>query len=238
VVPRWINLKPISLPGHDGRLRERPLTDLVTLAVLLADELQSTLDMPFVLLGHSMGGWLAFELSRVLRQRGARSPELLVVAASRAPQMPLAESPIHELPDREFLLALERRYGGIAPEVSASPELLQLLLPALRADMQMVETYRYAEEAPLKTEILALGGLDDAAVSSAQLNAWQRQTAAACSVRLLPGGHFFLFGSDRQTVAFDTTARSATPSAALQTIIARMERFRAQPPGNRLVPEG
>ncbi len=63
-VPAWIELAPVTLPGHDGRLAERPLTDLRTLVELLVDELQPTLDKPFVLLGHSMGAWLAFEMAR------------------------------------------------------------------------------------------------------------------------------------------------------------------------------
>jgi surfactin synthase thioesterase subunit len=225
-VPDWIDLLPISLAGHDGRLRERPFTDLRKLIVVLANELQSALETPFVFLGHSMGAWLAFELARELRQRGARLPELLVVSASRAPHVPLTGSPIHTLPDDEFLYTIERRYGGIAPQVSASHELLQLLLPALRADMQMVETYRYAEEPPLDVEILALGGTEDAAVSSAQLNAWQRHTTRPFSLRLLPGGHFFLFGNDQQVAAFDTTAGSGAPSVALQLIIARIQQWR------------
>jgi surfactin synthase thioesterase subunit len=236
-IPAWIELKPFSLPGHDGRLRERPLTDLRALVVVLADELESALEVPFVLLGHSMGGWLAFELARELRRRGARSPEMLIIAAIRAPQVPLTVSPIHKLPDQEFLLALEQRYGGVAPEVSASPELLQLVLPALRADVQMVETYRYVEEAPLEIEILAMGGTEDAEVSSAQLNAWQRQTTQMCSVQLLPGGHFFLFSSGRQCAASGETVHSGAPSAALQMIIARIASRRRQQLVDRSVAE-
>ena len=74
-VPAWIELAPVTLPGHDGRLAEPPLTDLRTLVELLVDDLQPTLDKPFVLLGHSMGAWLAFEMARELRRRrrGCRS---------------------------------------------------------------------------------------------------------------------------------------------------------------------
>jgi surfactin synthase thioesterase subunit len=161
----------------------------------------------------------------------------MVVAACCAPHVRLTQSPIHGLPDQEFLLALERRYGGVPPEVSASPELLQLVLPALRADMQMIETYRYVEEAPLEVEILAMGGTEDAAVSAAQLNSWQRQTTRSCSVRLLPGGHFFLFTSGQPFAASGKTVVSAAPPAALQMIIARIGSCRAQLPADQAVGE-
>src|SRR5687768_8144784 len=101
-LPDWLDLVPLALPGHDVRLNERPLTDLTALAAVLVDELQPVLDTPFVLLGHSMGAWLAFEMAREMRRRGGQLPEMLVVAASRAPHARLTESPIHSLPDEEF----------------------------------------------------------------------------------------------------------------------------------------
>ena len=225
-VPAWIELAPVTLPGHDGRLAEPPLTDLRTLVELLVDDLQPTLDKPFVLLGHSMGAWLAFEMARELRRRSARSPELLVVAANRAPHVHLADSPIHGLPDQEFLDVLGRRYGGIPPAVSASPELLQLLMPALRADIQMIERYQFVDEPPLETEILALGGIDDPVVSAAQLEGWRHHTSLACSARLLPGGHFFLFDAGSNSRS-GTSVQSSETTPALRMIVERIEKCRS-----------
>ena len=193
-VPDWIELAPVTLPGHDGRLAEPPLTDLRTLVAVLVDDLQPTLDKPFVLLGHSMGAWLAFEMARELRRRGGRLPELLVVAANRAPHVHLAESPIHGLPDQEFLDVLGRRYGGIPPAVSASRELLQLLMPALRADIQMIETYQLSRMSRRwRWRFLRWAASMTRPFRAAQLEGWRHHTSLACSVSLLPGGHFFLF---------------------------------------------
>jgi medium-chain acyl-[acyl-carrier-protein] hydrolase len=225
-IPGWIDLAPVSLPGHDGRLNEVRMTDLRKLVEVLVDDMRPSLDKPFVLLGHSMGAWLAFEMARVLRRRGERLPELLVVAASRAPHVVLEEPPIHSLPETEFLDVLTRRYGGIPAEISASRELLKLLMPALRADLQMIETYQFIEEPPLDIELLALGGMEDAAVSPAQLEGWRRHTTRGCSVRLLPGGHFFLFDRGRGSGRSAPSVQSSESSAALQIIIDRIEKCR------------
>jgi medium-chain acyl-[acyl-carrier-protein] hydrolase len=235
-LPDWIELAPVSLPGHDGRLHEPPFTDLRKLVAVLVDDIQTALDQPFVLLGHSMGAWLAFEMARELRRRGALLPELLVVSASRAPHLRSDGPPIYQLPESELLEALTQSYGGIPTEVSSSRELLQLLLPALRADLQMIETHRYAEELPLDVEILALGGIDDAAVSPAQLEGWRRHATRACSVRLLPGGHFFLFDQGRDNSRSGTSKQKSESSAALRIIVDRIEKCRPTAPADGTAP--
>lgn len=222
LVPASIDLVPLSLPGHDGRLAETPRTDLCALARALADDLATALDRPYVLVGHSLGAWIAFEVARELRRTNRPLPELLVSAAARPPDTALAESPLYRLPDDELIAAVSQRYGGIPPAIVEKAELLELLLPALRADIQMVETYRYAEESPLDVEILALGGTDDPAVSAADLAGWSRHTTRSCSVRQFPGGHFFLFRSQSRHAQ---SAASDPSTPALQTILHSLRRF-------------
>ena len=219
-LPPHVDLVPLALPGHDGRLAEPPRTDLRMLADELAEDMRPALGRPYVLVGHSLGAWIAFELARVLRRRGLPQPELLVVAGARPPHIDLPQSPLHLLPDKEFIAALQARYDGIPSAILASAELLQLLLPVLRADIQMVETYRYADEAPLEIEFLVLGGAEDPAISAAQLADWRRHTSRNCSVRQFPGGHFFLFRGDERQLR----AGGLEPNPALETIIAMLRR--------------
>lgn len=220
-LPPGIDLVPLTLPGHDGRLGESPRSDLCALARELADDLRPAIDRPYVLVGHSLGAWLAFELARELRRRRRRLPELLVAAAARPPDTPLPESPVSALPDDELLATVDERYGGIPPAIRDCAELLQMLMPALRADLQMVETYSYTHEPALEVDTLALGGVDDPAVSATQLNGWRRHTSRGCSVRLFPGDHFFLFRGDRRATR---TGATEPTTAALQTIVGAVER--------------
>jgi surfactin synthase thioesterase subunit len=221
-LPLRVDLVPLCLPGHDGRLAESPRTDLSALARELADDLLPALDRPYVLVGHSLGAWIGFELARELRRRNLPLPELLIVAAARPPHTELPQSPLHLLPADKFIAAMQRRYDGIPPAIAGNAELLQLLLPVLRADIQMVETYRYAAEPPLDVKVLALGGTEDPAVSAAQLADWRHHTSRNCSVRQFPGGHFFLFRGDNQQ--HQSTA-AEPPSPALRTIIMSLQRY-------------
>jgi medium-chain acyl-[acyl-carrier-protein] hydrolase len=138
-----------------------------------------------------MGGLVSFELARLLRKKYNKSPVHLFVSGYRAPQVPAQNPPIHDLPEPEFLEEL-RRLNGTPEAVLENTELMQLLLPAIRADFAVIETYAYTPESPLDCPITAFGGLQDREVRYDDLKAWQEQTNAAFSLHMLPGDHFFL----------------------------------------------
>ena len=190
-LPSTIEVCPIELPGRGMRLNEPPYTQLAQLAEGIAQSLIPYLNKPFVFFGHSMGGLTSFEVARFLRRIHARSPMHLFVSGRRAPQIPDAGPPIHTLPDSEFIEEL-RRLNGTPEAVLANKELMQLLLPALRADFAILETYTYQSESPLNCPITTFGGLQDPDVSCAMLEAWQEQTNAAFSTQMFLGDHFFI----------------------------------------------
>jgi surfactin synthase thioesterase subunit len=103
-----------------------------------------------------------------------------------------AGSPLHQLPDPEFLDALDERYGGVPAAARASEELMELLLPGLRADVSVCDTYVHRPGEPLDCPISAYGGTEDPAVAREDLEAWKVQTNGPLALRMFPGDHFFL----------------------------------------------
>jgi medium-chain acyl-[acyl-carrier-protein] hydrolase len=212
-----IELVPIQLPGRESRISEPPLTELGVLATEIADAVMPLLDRPYAIMGHSLGATIAFELARELRRRSEQMPELLIVAASAAPHRQEAGQSMSSLSDEAFVAEMNRRFDGIPPAILAHKELLQLLLPALRADVTLLEKYKYQDEPPLETEILAIGGTEDRAVSRTQLADWRQHTSANFSQRMFPGGHFFLFPPGERS--------TAEVPAAVRTIADRLSRL-------------
>jgi surfactin synthase thioesterase subunit len=160
------------------------------------------LDLPFALFGHSMGGLIAFELARELRRRARSGPVFLAVSGCPAPQCSSSRvAPVAHLNDAEFLEQVKSRYSAIPEEVLAQPELVELLLPALRADMGIVEAYSCTPEPPLECPIRCFGGTTDHTVPREHLDAWREQTRGPFSLREFPGGHFFLFDSPNEVLA-------------------------------------
>ncbi|MEC4814646.1 MAG: beta-ketoacyl synthase N-terminal-like domain-containing protein [Scytonema sp. PMC 1069.18] len=197
-LPNNIELLPIQLPGREDRLGETPFNRLKPLIETLIPQLSSYLDAPFVFFGHSLGALIAFELARELRKQNLPTPVQLFVSGSRAPQVPDLDAPIHKLPEPKFLESL-RRLNGTRDEVLQNPEVMQLFLPALRADFAILETYFYSTQEPLNCPITALGGKEDSRVNPEQLAAWREQTHSEFSIKMFPGDHFFLH-SDRTLV--------------------------------------
>ena len=190
-LPRDIEVCPIQLPGRGTRLTEPPFTKLSCLIEALVRALVPLLDKPFAFFGHSLGALIGFELARQIRRQYGVHPIRLFASAGRAPQIPHRAPPIHTLPDNEFLAEL-RRLNGTPRELLDHEELMEVMLPILRADFALYETYLYSTEPPLNCPISAFGGLQDRRVNASDLEAWRSQTSASFSLRMFPGDHFFL----------------------------------------------
>ncbi len=193
-LPADIEVCPVQLPGRESRLRDPAYDRSGPLIQGLADALVPYFDLPFVFFGHSMGGMISFELSRELRRRGKTLPLHIFVSGRRAPQLPAREEPIHDLPEPEFFEKL-RELNGTPEEVLQHAELMKLLLPVLRADFAVNETYEFTEEEPFDFGISAFGGLGDEEVTKEDVDLWRLHTRGRFRLRMLPGDHFFLHGS-------------------------------------------
>jgi medium-chain acyl-[acyl-carrier-protein] hydrolase len=185
----WAERLPPSLAVVPMRPARRG--NMAAMVAALGDAIQPFVHEPFAFFGHSMGAVVAFELARLLRRRHQPLPRVLLVSGARAPQFRRGHVPPPEPSPAEFKEAL-RRLQGTPPEVLDDPELMSVILPAVREDAAIYRNYVYAEEPPLDCPIRAYGGAQDPNVRLEHLEAWAQQTTAPFAMRLFPGGHFFL----------------------------------------------
>ncbi len=197
-LPASIEVIPVQPPGRENRLGEKPFRRIGDLLDMLEEEIQPLLDRPFAFFGYSLGASVAFELALRLDQRHRKPPRHLMVAARQAPHQSSRRTPIATLPDPEFIAEL-RDLEGTPAEALDHPELMELLMPLLRADFEIVETYEARQRPAVSCTLTALGGLKDRDVTREDMEGWRGYGQEPFKLRMFPGGHFFI-NEDRDAV--------------------------------------
>lgn len=200
ILPSTVELIAVQLSGREMRSSQPLATDVRAITKEIVDNFYAYQTVPFMFFGHSLGGLIAFEVAHELRMCHLKLPKHLIVSGRNAPQTISSNEKLHNLSDDLFIKGLEK-YQGFSSEILQHKELMNTLLPRLRADFALSETYQYSPKAPLDCPIMAMGGSDDPTVSQQELAAWETQTTKKFSVNLFPGGHFFLNTYKKEVVA-------------------------------------
>ncbi|WP_329080279.1 thioesterase II family protein [Streptosporangium sp. NBC_01469] len=198
LLPGDVELWAVRSPGRETRISENPPHRLSMIVDPVIDGLSRLDPLPFALFGHSMGALVSFTVTRRLRSRGLPGPGRLFVSGWNAPQARDGMPRLGQLGDEDLMRVLHR-LDGIPPEVIGNAELMSLVMPVLRADLNAAESYVHEDEPPLACPISVFGGNGDPTTTAAGLSAWSAQTGSAFRLRLLPGGHFFIH-TQRRTV--------------------------------------
>jgi surfactin synthase thioesterase subunit len=191
---------PIQPPGREDRYAEEPLRRMEDMVDNVVDCLQPFIsDLRFAFFGHSLGGIVALEVTRRLAKRQAPLPCHVIISGRSAPHLPLRRFPVVQL-SREGLKGWLRRMHGTSEAVLQSREMMDLVLPVVRADLQIDDSFRSTAEPVLACPLTVLGGLRDDEARPEELKEWECYTGNSFTLRLLEGDHFFPFNEARPSV--------------------------------------
>ena len=194
LLPSWITVKPIELPGRGSRVNELPKESYTALTESLCNELASSLPERYVLFGHSMGALLAYGIAQSLYARKLPLPAALLVSGCAAPSRQ-DSGRYHKMQSEAALIADLSKQGGTPEEVFNNPELLAITLDLLRLDYRVCGSFQYTQLLPLPIPIHSFGGRADE-IDAAKLNAWRLESARGFTLDWFDGGHFFLRQSE------------------------------------------
>jgi medium-chain acyl-[acyl-carrier-protein] hydrolase len=192
-----IELCAVEPPGRGSRFPEPAFRGVAAYADALVPIVQELSDKPFAVFGHSLGATVAFELVQRLRRMGGPLPAAVVLSGHGLKDVP--EPPIYSLPTPRFIERL-KRYDGTPPGLLDDAELMDLVLPKLRAAYDAAGKHEYDLTTPLDVPILALGGIADPTVPRESLEAWAGQTSGPFALRMFPGSHFYLRGEEPRVI--------------------------------------
>ncbi|MET9610101.1 alpha/beta fold hydrolase [Streptomyces sp. NPDC006512] len=185
---------PIQLPGREELFLDEPYRDAHTAADVLAPRVADlAAGEPLALFGHSLGAVLAYEIARRLERDPAAALTHLYVSGSPGPRTGRSRHATGL--DDEAFLARVQEFAGYEHDALADPDMRELLLPILRADVEMHESYRPRSDEPLRIPVTSLRGTEDALVTRAEAEEWQEFTTGAFRLVEPAGGHMYLTGS-------------------------------------------
>lgn len=190
-LPLGIKLVALELPGHGSRSSEPLLSDIKQLIEDLFHRIETQLIGNYYLLGCSMGALLSYELAKRIRESLHPMPIGLIIAAQKAPSISSPPPYLCEQPPVK-LKAFLHNLGGLPEAVLNSELLLDYFLPLIRADLSLVEKYKYEVCEPLSSSIFAFYSPEDTLYRKSAVEIWQHFTSshfALCKVR---GGHLFI----------------------------------------------
>ncbi|MEU5717262.1 alpha/beta fold hydrolase [Streptomyces sp. NPDC020403] len=186
------DLAAVQLPGREQRFAEEPYQDVaVAVEGLMPEVLERVAGAgPVVLFGHSLGAVLAYEIAHRLAATDGVDLAALVVSGSPGPWT-RRENGASGLDDDQFLERV-REFAGYRHEALEDPEMRELLLPSLRADVEMHESYLALSDTPLPVPITSVRGTTDTLVSPEQALEWSKATDKAFDLVEVEGGHMYL----------------------------------------------
>ncbi|GAB2971375.1 alpha/beta fold hydrolase [Streptomyces pseudoechinosporeus] len=218
LLPPHVELVAVQYPGRQDRLAEPAAEDMDELAGAVAEALRADrTDRELVLFGHSMGASVAWEVALRLEAGPGRAPRHLFVSGRPGPRRQ-RPGEVH-LRDDDGLAAELRRLGGTHADLLDDPEIRALLLPAVRADYRLIETYRPDTAARVRCPLSALTGDRDEEASEVDAAVWSAATEAGFSSRVLPGGHFYLVAQAQQVVTAVLETCGPTQSVAHHPVL-------------------
>ncbi len=180
----------IQLPGRGVRIADTLYTRMDEVVKDIYTALVDILSKPFIFFGHSMGARIAYEVALMLYRHENVLPVHFIASGSSAPFVKSKKNPTYHLPDAEFLDRL-RELNGTPEEVLNNHELMQLMLPVLRADFKIVETYLNPSKMKIPTQVSIFAGKKDD-IETVDIEAWEEVFKLRFGSYWFDGGHFFI----------------------------------------------
>ena len=194
-----VEVLAVQYPARQTRRQEPGIDNIPDFADQIFAALRDLDDKPLALFGHSMGAILAYEVTLRMQRAGLPPPVRLFASGRRAPSR-YRDERVHRGTDAEIVAEL-KKLGGPNPAILADPEMLAMVLPAVRSDYTAIERYRHEPGRTLDCPVSALVGDSDPRVSIDEARAWAEHTTGPFDLQTFPGGHFYLVDHGPRVIA-------------------------------------
>ena len=211
LMPSSIKLEPIELKGRGKRFNEGHYNNLDEAVNDIFLHVKSKIIFSeYAIFGHSMGSLLAYELYYKILREGLNKPCHIFFSGHAAPSAAKVKKNLHLLSDDEFIKEV-MALGGMPEELKDNEEIIQLILPNLRNDFRITESYIYTEkESKIDCDITIFNGKDDD-MTLDDILSWKVHSKGKTAIHNFKGNHFFINENAKNIVDIICSTIKATP---------------------------
>lgn len=194
-LPPSIELSVIELPGRGETLEEAAFDNIHAAAFAVAHSLDTESKTPYVLFGHNLGALIGFEAIRLLQNEGKSVPKHFFASGVSAPHKIEASHQRNLLSNAELIHLVASYDEDRSEQRKLYYQMLETMLPTLRADFKMHDEYEFTPGQLLSCPITACSGIEDKDHPPAAVQSWQDMTETTFSAEFFPGGAMYLFNN-------------------------------------------
>jgi surfactin synthase thioesterase subunit len=208
-LPPHVEAYAVQLPGREDRLAQAPFVAWDAMMLALVDAVAALPPQPLAILGHSLGAQAGHALAQCMAHGGEPPVHVFVSGRHWSDGRDGTLAALWTADDDSLLAGMARRYGALPASLS-HPEIRELLLPTLRADLQLLDSRQVAPAPPLPCPLTVFAGREDPSTPPEALAGWRSATSGAFDIAVFDGGHFFI-ESHRDAVLAELRARLPPP---------------------------
>lgn len=200
-LPSHVEAFAVQLPGREDRLKAPAFDSWQPMMEALTEAVTPLPKLPTAVFGHSLGAVIGLELARWMQARQPGQLKHVFLSGRPWPGGSTGERlALCGLSDDEFVRELDLHYGSLSTSM-AHPDIREMTLPILRADLRLLDSYRYSQSPALDCPLTVFAGSGDPATPPQSLDGWRRETRGPFQLRMLDARHFFLESHRNQLVA-------------------------------------
>ncbi|MBS9782304.1 MAG: SDR family NAD(P)-dependent oxidoreductase [Arcobacter sp.] len=199
-LPDFIEVYALCFPGRGSRRDEDAICNMFELSDEISNVIAQISDKPYAIFGHSVGALVAYEVAKEIEKQGIMPPLRLILSAHKTPEDSKEDEPMYMLSDEDLMNKI-LELGLLPNDVLENKELLDFILPPLRADFELSETYEYEKSKALNIPITATFGKSDPLLNGQDIQKWEKYTNSEYKIKEYDGDHFYTLS--KQDILFD-----------------------------------
>ena len=202
---RWIEqlkdvceIIPVDYPGHGKKVTQAFATSYYEMLLdIYEDIIEKVKDKEFVIFGHSMGAYVAFDLCKIFIRNFQTIPEFIILSSANDPGHRIKLSYATQKGDELDWKSIAN-LGGTPKEILLNEEYRKYFEPIFLNDFRILDSISEVSS-PIQVSIYVCWGDHDPIITESGVFGWKELSGCNVEMKKFVGGHFYCFEENSHT---------------------------------------